>query len=109
MTKFQKKCNKLAIEIWEWCIDRNIWLKCSHIPGKDYIKADRLSREFNEQVEWQFDHDIFLQICSKFGKPDTDLFASRFNSQPKYFDLGDKIPIAVTYVCRCISIELGEI
>lgn len=55
-----KKCNELAIEIWEWCIDRNIWLKCSHIPGKDNIEADRLSREFNDQVEWQLDHDIFL-------------------------------------------------
>lgn len=60
-----KKCNKLAIEIWEWCIDRNIWLKCSHISGKDNIEADRLSREFNDQVEWQLDHDIFVQICSK--------------------------------------------
>lgn len=80
-----KKCNELAIEIWEWCIDRNIWLKCSHIPGKDNIEADRLSREFNDQVEWQLDHDIFLQICSKLGKPDIDLFASRLNAQTEIF------------------------
>lgn len=80
-----KKCNELAIEIWEWCSDRNIWLKCCHIPGKVNIEADRLSREFNDQVEWELDHDIFLQICSKLGKPYIDLFASRLNGQTEIF------------------------
>lgn len=70
-----KKCYKLAIRIWEWFIDKNIWLKCSHIPGKDNIDADRLSREFSDQVEWQLNHDIFLQICLKLGKPNINLFA----------------------------------
>lgn len=49
----KKKCNKLAIEIWEWCIDRKIGLTFSHLPGKDTIEADRLSRIFNDQVEWE--------------------------------------------------------
>lgn len=55
------KCNELAIEIWEWCIDRNIWLKLSHIPGKDNIEADRLSREFNDQAirSWYILTDLF--------------------------------------------------
>lgn len=82
--KYQN-CNKLAVEIWEWCTERNIWLKCSHIPGKNNIEADKLSREFNDQVEWQLDHDIFLQICSKLGCPNVDLFASRLNAQVEVF------------------------
>ena len=48
-----EKCNCLAIVIWEWCLQRNIWLICSHIPGKNNDQADRLSREFNDQIEWQ--------------------------------------------------------
>ena len=74
-------CNDLAVEIWNWCLDRNIWLLCSHIPGKINNEADKLSREFSDQTEWHLDHDIFLQICSKFYVPDIDLFASRLNKQ----------------------------
>jgi hypothetical protein len=82
-----QNCNKLAVEIWEWCTEGNIWLKCFHIPGKSNIEADKLSREFNDQVEWQLDHDIFFQVCSKLGCPDIDLhvFASRLNAQVEVF------------------------
>ena len=80
-----EKCNGLAIVIWEWCLQRNIWLICSHIPGKNNDQADRLSREFNDQIEWQLDKSIFLRICEKVGRPDIDLFASRLNTQLKVF------------------------
>lgn len=75
----------MAIKIWEWCIERNIWLKSSRIPGKDTIEADRLSRELNDQVEWQLDQYLFLQICSKLGKPDIDLFTSRLDAPIEIF------------------------
>ena len=32
--------NRLGKQIWEWCIDRNIWLSAAHIPGVHNIKAD---------------------------------------------------------------------
>jgi hypothetical protein len=37
-----KKCDKLAKEIWVWCIERNLWLSAWYIPGKDNTTADTL-------------------------------------------------------------------
>ena len=33
----------LAIELWEWCIQRGIHLSAAHIPGEDNLVADFLS------------------------------------------------------------------
>ena len=72
--------DNLARDIWGWCIERDIWLSCFHIPGVDN-PADKSSRVFNEQVEWQLDRNVFGLIISKFGEPKIDLFASRINNQ----------------------------
>ena len=74
-------CNSVAMDIWYWCVENNVWIVCTHIPGKENIDADRLSREFNDQIEWRLDHDIFLEICLKMIMPEIDLFATRINTQ----------------------------
>ena len=33
-------CNSLAKEIWEWCIERNLWISAAHIPGCNNAEAD---------------------------------------------------------------------
>jgi hypothetical protein len=43
--------------------------------------ADRRSREFGDQTEWQLSEQVFQKICTRFGTPDVDLFASRLNAQ----------------------------
>lgn len=45
-----EECNDLAIQIWSWCIHRNIWLTATHVPGI-FNEADFGSRKFNENVE----------------------------------------------------------
>ena len=30
-----EKCNSLALEIWEWCISKNIFISAQHISGTD--------------------------------------------------------------------------
>lgn len=37
-------CNKVALDIWHWCQQRDIWLTASHIAGVDNITADHESR-----------------------------------------------------------------
>ena len=74
-------CNSVSMAIWYWCVEHNVWIVCTHIPGKENIDADRLSREFNDQIEWRLDHDIFLEICLKMIMPEIDLFATRINTQ----------------------------
>ncbi|XP_068723586.1 uncharacterized protein [Montipora capricornis] len=68
----------LALEIWDWCQERDILLIASHIPGRDNVSVDKESREFTDMSEWKLDPIIiqpFLLNCQ------TDLFASRLTSQ----------------------------
>ena len=45
-------CNSMAKKIWEWCIERHIWLSVVHIPGKDNFVADSESRRNQKEAEW---------------------------------------------------------
>ena len=76
----------LAIELWEWCILRGIYLLAAHIPGKDNLVADFLSRGKFLPSEWTLNPLIFRQICQVIvPQPEIDLFASTLNFQlPKY-------------------------
>ena len=47
-----KELNQLAVQIWEWCISRNIWLTAVHIPGRLNTGADEKSRVFSDNHEW---------------------------------------------------------
>ena len=71
-------CNRLAKEIWQYCIQRDIWISCQHVPGIENT-ADKPSRRFHNDLEWQLDASTFNTICNILGKPDIDLFASRTN------------------------------
>ena len=38
-------CNTMALQIWEWCIGRQIWISARHIPGSQTkLLADKASR-----------------------------------------------------------------
>jgi ribonuclease HI len=76
-------CNKVSRDIWDWAVQRNIWLSSAHVPGVDNVEADEASRKFNEDTEWQLQPRIFQNICDVFGAPKMDLFASRLNYQLK--------------------------
>ena len=55
-------CNEIAIEIWEWCKDRNIWLTAAHLLGTQNGKAYRMSRKLNDNIEWMLDRTMFKSI-----------------------------------------------
>lgn len=85
-TSHSDPCNRLGKEIWEWCIDRNIWLSAAHIPGVHNIKADLESRRTNDNTEWMLDRALLNNALSQLSlRPNIDLFASRLNNQfPQY-------------------------
>ena len=77
-----QKCDQIAKEIWEYCVDRNIYISAAHIPGKQNVIADRCSRIFNDGTEWQLLPNLFSNLMKSFDfEPDIDLFASRLNLQ----------------------------
>ena len=49
------------------------------------VVVDRKSRMFQDETEWQLNKKEFNKICSYFGPPEVDLFASRLNAQLSKF------------------------
>ncbi|CAG2213825.1 unnamed protein product [Mytilus edulis] len=80
------KLNTLTKELWNWCINRKIWVTAFYLPGVANIEADRLSRSINVDIEWKLNENVFHIINSLFGPHDLDLFASKINHQlPRYY------------------------
>ena len=77
-------CNKLTIEVWEICIQHLFHLSEAHIPDKPNVIADLASRKFHDSAEWMISTDIFDKLCSIFGIPGIDLFASRLKQLEHY-------------------------
>lgn len=79
-TSHSRDLNNLNTQIWQWCINRNIWITVAHIPGKANIIADRESRVKQYGREWSLNHSIFNMCMIKLSvEPTIDLFASRLN------------------------------
>ena len=81
-----KVLSDLAVQIWTWCIQKNITLCAEHIPGVDNVGADRESRKRMGLAEWMPNRQLFVEIHKKWGPLDVDLFAARHNYQlQRYF------------------------
>ena len=63
----------------------NVWITCSHVPGKVNLLADVASRKFNDKHEWKLNEDIFKELYEHFGVSSIDLFASILNKQMPRF------------------------
>lgn len=74
-------CHKVSKDIWQWAILRNIWLVAVHLPGKENVEADKLSRVNHGSTEWSLSCHLFVKIQSRFGPLNFDLFASRLNNK----------------------------
>ena len=74
-------CNNLARSIWFTCIDLGCIISAAHIPGKHNVLADISSRKFRDTTEFMLNPIVFDILCTLFGHPSIDLFASRLNYQ----------------------------
>ena len=77
------QCNVMAKDIWQFCIERNIWLTAAHLPGHLNVIADEKSRVFDDKTEWKLNAHVFQHVVQKLVTPNIDLFASRLNYQLK--------------------------
>ena len=76
-----QKLSNLAIELWNYALNRNLIISAIHIPGKLNVLADHKSRSFKDSTEWMLNPSIFSGVVARLGQPDIDLFASRVNHQ----------------------------
>ena len=72
----------LTLELWHWCLERDIMISAQHVPGKLNTIADSESRVINDSSECKIDPLTifpFLKGC------EIDLFASLLSAQvPQY-------------------------
>ena len=54
-------CNKVARDIWLWCIDRNIWLIGTHIPG-NWLELVEILNSEPSTTEWKLDPNVFQML-----------------------------------------------
>ena len=43
----------LTLELWYWCMLRDMYLMAWHVPGKTNTLADKESREFRTKTDWK--------------------------------------------------------
>jgi len=75
------KCHCIAKSIWTWAINKDIYLSAEHLPGSENCLADKASRIFDENTEWEMVEHIYVQLVRKLGPFSIDLFASRLNAK----------------------------
>ena len=81
-TSHSEICDRLAKKIWQWCVDKSIWLSVAHIPGKQNLVADYESRHHQRASEWMLNKILLSDALDKLQfSPEIDLFASRVNKQ----------------------------
>ena len=74
-------------KIWNWAIEKDIFIIAAYIPGILNVEADQESRKSELRTEWKLHESIFGNI-KKYQDfyQSVDLLASRINAQlPRYF------------------------
>ena len=95
--------DKLARDIWMWCLEHNVYLIAAHIPGTSNSEADKMSRSFNKDLEWALVPQVFQKILDHFPDLSIDLFASRLNHKLAKYVLFQPEPSA--FAVKAFSIE----
>ena len=76
----------MAIELWEFCIKRNISISAVHLPGIKNTKADFLSRLDNTDHSYSLSSSFFELLSDHLKFPlKVDCFASRLNFKLEKF------------------------
>ena len=67
----------LLWRILTWCTRHQVTLKARHIPGQLNVVADKISCLGQTiQTDWSLLQEVFQAICSRWHRPQIDLFAS---------------------------------
>ena len=72
----------LAIQMWEWSMQQNVFFSAEHLPRKENVIADEESRD---RCDWMLNPQVFDRIQSQISPCKIDLFASQ--AVPEIFQL----------------------
>ncbi len=94
----------LTLDLWKWCLQRNILISAEYLPGISNVQADRESRTFVDLSDWR----LQLQLIQPFLKDrEIDLFASRLTHQLQRYVSWRPDPYAMA--TDAFSIDWGQL
>ena len=101
------KSGSLCALLWRllsWCHPRGIILRARHIPGHLNVIVDKLSRHNQViQTEWSLSQQVFNLLCSKWARPQVEMFATRFNHKlPKFVS---PVPDPATWAVDALNLS----
>ena len=96
----------LAVNLWDWCLQRHLFLIAFHIPGVNNTRADLLSRSVVDRHDWQLNPEVFREIDTLWGPLSVDLFVSRISRQTEIFQLETRSSSGSS---RCFQSELDQL
>ena len=62
--------SNLAMELWNYALNRNLIISVTYIPGKLNVLADQKSRIFKDSIEWMLNQNVFRGVVARLGRPD---------------------------------------
>jgi len=71
----------LSHNLWQWCLQRQITVSATHIPGILNVNADRESRHHLDSSDWKLCPVVFQTLQNLWGPLELDLFTSRLTNQ----------------------------
>ena len=96
----------LLWRILTWCTRHQVTLKARHIPGRLNVVADKQSCLGQTiQTEWSLLQEVFQTICSRWHRPQIDLFATRFNNKLPQFV--SPVPDSLASSSGCTQLPMG--
>ena len=69
--------------IWTFLLRKKISLTVEYIPSELNTAADWESRNWVDSSEWSLNQSVFKDICTHWGEPEIDLFASRISHKTR--------------------------
>ena len=80
---------EIISELYDFCMDKNIRIRATHLSGRINTRADELSRRPRDHA-YSIPISLFNLICNNISfMSEVDLFASRLNHKlPLYYSAG---------------------
>ena len=91
----------IAVEIWTWCLEREISIHAKHIPEIYNTVADAESRMQLDLSDWRLKPSIFAVLQQTWGSFDVDLFAARPTNKklPRFYSFQPDPEAEAVYRC----------
>ncbi|KAF7239865.1 Matrin-3 [Varanus komodoensis] len=98
----------LAMQLWDWCIPREVTLLAVHLASTDNEEAAALSRQTSMTHEWQLDRSTCNCLFWTWGSSDIDLFATHTNKAFIEMATTEDAQAAVEYYSSAPALVFGK-